>query len=214
MIVNRPDYLDKLIDAKENGMVKRIPLILMAALMMVAISCDKDDNNDLAVDYGQTSQKLEMTVVVPIHVSSLDYFDYVIRYVDNSGLENKDTIANKGIDLNGEGYGRGYSDGCYIKTFTYDNFPVNCMAYVEMIPRKPGSTMAGFMFYNPKPYIFPNIYHGSVSFECESPNYIMERVEMIRIDDTISTFQVAYGKMFTSGCRVSYFDGEYEYFIY
>ena len=38
------------------------------------------------------SASVDMTVVVPIHSSSLEYFDYVITYRDNLGNEIKDTV--------------------------------------------------------------------------------------------------------------------------
>lgn len=40
-----------------------------------------------------------MAVIVPIHPSSLEYFDYCISYSDNTGEEYRDTVRNAFPDI-------------------------------------------------------------------------------------------------------------------
>lgn len=120
------------------------------------------------------SLSVDMTVVVPIHPTSLEYFDYVITYRDNLGNEIKDTVDRffGGIVVddfrraNMKQHGKkdvsvakgSYNErGCYTMTVPYASFPVSCTAMVEMVPTEHSSSSLSFFFYVPKPYIFPDI---------------------------------------------------------
>lgn len=150
---------------------------------------------------------VEMTVVVPVELSSLEYFDYAIRYSDNHGAMEADTVRYNGIGS--------YNNNCYTRTFSYDGLPVTCRVTVEMIPKKDRSSVVSFNFYTPKPYIFPNVYHSDSSIERENPDRIVRGLEPIRIDDmSIGSFQSMYGTTFLSICGVYYSDYGYELFFY
>ncbi len=107
------------------------------------------------------------------------------------------------------------TDNCYIKTFSYDNSYVTCTVTVEMIPKKDITTQMAFFFYIPKPYIFPSVHTPATSLIGETSEHIMETIECIRIDSmTVSSFESAYGRTFTSHCGIyDSYDG-YEIFFY
>ncbi|MDO4950016.1 MAG: hypothetical protein Q4E55_07640 [Bacteroidales bacterium] len=183
-------------------------------------------DNSLGLEPIPSVKQVEMTVVVPIHSSSLEYFDYVVRYSDNYSTVETDTVRYNGIEV--EDYTdmevgiysaktRGSLDNndCYTRTFSYDDLPVISTVTVEMIPKKEKSSKASFYFYTPKPYIFPNVHYSITSVKREIPYRIMDGLEQIRIDNmSISSFQSVYGTTFLSRCGIyNYADG-YEYFFY
>ena len=48
--------------------------------------------------------QVDIKVVIPVHPSSLNYFDYVISYTDNMGEENRDTIQESKGGITVEGW--------------------------------------------------------------------------------------------------------------
>ena len=270
-------------------MMNKISLLTASAICMLLLgSCDGDSDDDVIPDIDInlgaddnsknsndiSAKQVDMTVFVPIHPSSLEYFDYVIHYYDNRGIENRDTIQESSgglsvddwnyvdieitLDAGHRSYDWNYddieitldaenkdtiqgsydgtsveecdyennaslcatnassvTDNCYIKTFSYDNSYVTCTVTVEMIPKKDITTQMAFFFYIPKPYIFPSVHTPATSLIGETSEHIMETVECIRIDSmTVSSFESAYGRTFTSHCGIyDSYDG-YEIFFY
>lgn len=174
-------------------------LFLMSLVIcnLLLVSCDgKSDEPAVSVVPPDARRMNNMSVIVPIHPSSLEYFDYVIRYTDNRGNEQKDTIQsrNGGAALT--------NNRCYVKTYTYDVLPVSCSVYVEMVPKKDGDCVASFMFDVPKPYIYFSIATSSDILDTII-NGIMGRLEYIEIDSiTIDSFRNAYGSIYSSYCWV------------
>ena len=108
-------------------------------------SCEEDENLGLE----SPAKQVDMTVLVPIHPSSLEFFDYVIHYYDNRGVECRDTIQNPsgGIEVVDWIAANGISNNCYVRTFSYDDLFVTCSVNVEMIPKKGLTTMDPFYFF-------------------------------------------------------------------
>lgn len=107
-------------------------------------------------------KQVEMTVVVPIHPSSLEYFDYVVCYSDNRGTLARDTIHY--VRFSDDDQTNGNLDNCcYTRTLSYNDLPVTSTITVEMIPVKERSSMVSFNFYTPKPCIFPNVHYSTTS---------------------------------------------------
>ncbi len=215
--------------------MKHVSFFCILAMAFAFCSCEKDDeedvNNALSEDSGLTLnsiKQVDMTVVVPIHPSSLKYFDYVVRYFDNQGAVHDDTIQGTlgGIVVDDWNYvdieitlaatkAASNNNNCYIRTFSYANLPVSCNVSVEMIPKKDCTSVESFFFYIPKPYIYPNVYYSETSVPNESPDHVMEGVESIKIDSmTISSFQSTYGTTFSSCCMVRDCLDGYEIFLY
>lgn len=175
-----------------------------------------------------SAKQVDMTVVVPIHPSSLEYFDYVIHYYDNRGVECRDTIQGSygGIVVEDWNYvdieitlcatrAALTSNNSYVRTFSYDNMFVTCTVTVEMIPKKGITLMDPFYFYVPKPYIFPSVHNPKTSVIGETTNHIMGGVECIRIDSmTVESFQATYGRTFSSHCGLYDSYVGYEIFFY
>lgn len=173
--------------------------------------------NNSGLQISPSIKKVSMTVVVPIHPSSIEYFDYIVRYSDNHSTEAADTVRYNGIVVDDFDDVRGGLDDsdCYTRTFAYDDFPVTCTVTVEMIPRKERSTMVSFNFYTPKPYIFPNVSYSATTVKRETPYHVMYGLEQMRIDNmSIGSFQSVYGTAFLSRCGVYNYSGGYEYFFY
>ena len=179
------------------------------------------------------SASVDMTVVVPIHSSSLEYFDYVITYRDNLGNEIKDTVdggfggivvddfrranmkqhGKKDVSVAKESL-NGFD--CYTMTVPYASLPVSCTAMVEMVPTVHSSSSLSLFFYVPKPYIFPNIRFGSNTGTSTNQNHIFEYLDRIRINSmSLSDFISTYGSVFTSHASVYPTpDGGYDVQIY
>ena len=179
-------------------------------------SCE-EENNEENLNGFSTAQQVDMTVLVPIHPSSLEYFDYVIHYYDNRGVECRDTIQNPsgGIEVVDWIAANGISNNCYVRTFSYDDLFVTCSVNVEMIPKKGLTTMDPFYFYIPKPYITPSVHDPKTSVIGETASHIMEGVECIHIDAMdIESFQSTYGRTFSSHCGLTDSYVGYEIFFY
>lgn len=179
-------------------------------------SCD-DDDDDSKVVTKLFARHADMTVVVPIHPSSLEFFDYVINYRDNQGLVQNDTIQNVGGGIVVEDWATkdALTSDCYIRTFCYNDIPIACYTTVTMIPKGDDGMVGPFSFYIPKPYIFPSI-HGSVAPDHgETPNLIPEGVECIQIDSMpLSKFQSTYGTTYVSRCSINDSEDGYEVSFY
>ena len=191
-------------------------LFLMAGIICTFLfgSCEEDEEY---LNGNSTAQQVDMTVVVPIHPSSLEYFDYVIHYYDNRGVECRDTIQNPsgGIEVVDWIAANGISNNCYVRTFSYDDLFVTCSVNVEMIPKKGLTTMDPFYFYIPKPYITPSVHDPKTSVIGETASHIMEGVECIHIDAMdIESFQSTYGRTFSSHCGLTDSYVGYEIFFY
>ena len=159
-------------------------------------SCEEDENLGLE----SPAKQVDMTVLVPIHPSSLEFFDYVIHYYDNRGEECRDTIQSSyGTDVADND--NAISNNCYVKTYSYDYLFVTCTVNVELIPKKGGSTVGPFYFYIPKPYIFPNVTDSPATDVRANINATMAENELILIDEMdFELFKSTYGTTFSSHC--------------
>lgn len=191
-------------------------LFLMAGVICTFLfgSCEEDEEY---LNGNSNAEQVDMTVIVPIHPSSLEYFDYVIHYYDNRGVECRDTIQNPsgGIEVVDWIAANGISNNCYVRTFSYDDLFVTCTVNVEMIPKKGLTTMDPFYFYIPKPYITPSVHDPKTSVIGETASHIMEGVECIHIDAMdLESFQSTYGRTFSSHCGLTDSYVGYEIFFY
>lgn len=191
-------------------------LFLMTGIICTFLfgSCEEDEEY---LNGNSNAEQVDMTVVVPIHPSSLEYFDYVIHYYDNRGVECRDTIQNPsgGIEVVDWIAANGISNNCYVRTFSYDDLFVTCTVNVEMIPKKGLTTMDPFYFYIPKPYITPSVHDPKTSVIGETTSHIMEGVECIHIDAMdLESFQSTYGRTFSSHCGLTDSYVDYEIFFY
>lgn len=138
-------------------------------------------------------KQVDITIVIPVHSSSLDYFDYCLRYTDNVGREYRDTIRNSNVAATSL-----EEVTCHTKTFSYRDLPVACTAMVELMPKVSGDTKATFSYIVPKPYIYPTITSGSQSF---SPT--VEGLDIIIDSISIDEFLSFYGTRFSSYLRLN-----------
>ncbi len=140
-------------------------------------------------------RQVDMTVITPVHPSSLKYFDYNICYTDNNGTEYRDTIQ-EGILPDAQ--------GPYIyhkRTFQYRSLPVICRCEVEMVPKVSADLVVSFSYIVPKPYIYPRILFNSTR-PSETETNDPEGIKVQRIDMSIGTFLSTYGSRFISTCSV------------
>lgn len=154
----------------------------MLASMLMLGSCGIDPeaaNPDI--------RQVDMTVIIPIHPSSLEYFDYAVRYSDNMGQDYDDVVSQAG---NGDYYQR---------TFSYRSLPVMCSVTVEMVPKEGCTSVGPCAIYPPKPYIYPNVFTSHSSTGRGTPDRDMEGVEPIMIDEMpFETFKSTYGTTFST----------------
>ena len=74
-------------------------------------------------------RQIDITVSIPAHSSSLEFFDYVISYTDNNGTEYRDTIRKSS------------PDNIYMMTtFSYTSLPLTCRCEVSIVPKVPRRT--------------------------------------------------------------------------
>ncbi len=194
----------------------KLTFALLLFAMVFAACSDDDSDSDVNINNPQDVKQVDMTVVVPIHPSSLEYFDYVIHYYDNQGLECRDTIqGSQGgivvedsnyVDIEDDLYNTRTAltiNNCYLRTFSYDNLSVSCTVNVDMLPKMDDAFMEDFIFYIPKPYIFPNVRDSLTPPENIVPHRFLEEVESIRVEPmTVKSFQDAYGTSYSSQCVV------------
>lgn len=173
-------------------------------------------------DSSPSVKQIDMTVMVPIESTSLEYFDYVVRYSDNSGLVQIDTIRkeNGGIVVEDWQDGGSYeitlagcrtvfdNNNCYVKTYSYTSLPVSSNMTVELIPKYSKESVVSFSFITPKPYIYPNVYFSESSIPKGSIKRTLDGINVLRIDSmTIGKFLSIYGETFTSCCQVKECNG-------
>lgn len=176
-------------------MKHKVYLLMATALCCLLLAgCDDDDNPN---GEKNSVKQIDMTVVVPIHPSSLAYFDYAIQYQDNQGAKYNDTvretIATEALS----------ASKCYVKTYCYNKAPVACSVTVDMLPKCDDGIVGPCYFYPPKPYIYSNVYDDALPELGDPLNQHLENIECIRIDAMpLSKFQSTYGLTFTTHCQV------------
>ncbi len=194
-------------------------LIIVGVLSMLLFgSCEINP----MVDSSPSVKQIDMTVMVPVESTSLEYFDYVVRYSDDNGLIQVDTIRkeNGGIvveDWENGGLFEVYltkcrtgfdNHNCYVKTYSYTSLPISTSVTVELIPKFSKDSVVSFSFITPKPYIYPNVYFSESSIPKESINRTLDGINVLRIDSmTIGKFLSIYGDTFTSCCQVKECNG-------
>lgn len=195
--------------------------LMMASVISIFLlgSCTPDSNSESGSVPGATATIVDMTVVVPFHPSSLEYFDYVIHYYDNNGLVHVDTIRkeNGGLVVEDTQSIAPESNGisCSSETFNYKNLPAICTVTVKMIPNKDSGSVGQFIFCSPKPYIFPSVHNSSIPPTNEEASHIAESVETILINPmSVESFQKIYGETYSSyGSVTGTFENyQYEYY--
>lgn len=167
----------------------------MASLACILLTWNCSVSPD--IDQQPVTQQVDLTILVPIHSSSLEYFDYIICYMDNMGNKQTDTVQNARPALAGN------SDDFYVRTFSYNDIQISCCTIVEMVPKEGCTTVGPFIFYIPKPYIYANIYTSEIPVP-SNPSYDeIYGAGSIMIDQmSVSKFQSTYGTTFQSQCRV------------
>ncbi len=165
-------------------------------MLLLLQGCDKEPESLLglgAAENSATVRQVDIDVIVPIHSSSLKYFDYCITYTDNEGIEYRDTVRTASPE----------NDVLlWKKDFVYKSLPILCKCETILIPKVSRDSVVSFSYVIPKPYLFSRIIFNSHSY---GPNVSPEigglnvvKVEDIRID----TFMSAYGSYFVSACSI------------
>lgn len=171
---------------------------------------------DAKGEIGATVKQVDIDVVVPIHPSSLEYFDYCIVYSDNNGKENRDTIVADygGIyveDWNLPEYTNNTVTTksslddyiCWRKNFVYKSLPVVCRCEVTLVPKVSRDSVVSFSYIVPKPFIFSHVIFDSDSTYDPIERSDIEGIEVIKFADIrIGSFMSAYGTYFVSTYRV------------
>ena len=171
-----------------NPFVYAIGLIALLLLQ----GCDKELESLFGFVSSTTVKQVDMAVIVPIHPSSLEYFDYCISYSDNTGEEYRDTVRNAFPDI----------DTYWKKNFAYKSLPVVCRCEVSLIPKVSRDAVVSFSYTAPKPYIFSRVIFNSHSYDSNVRPEI-EGLEVVKIENMeVGTFMSAYGSTFISGCSV------------
>ena len=168
-----------------------------------------------AVRNSASVKQVDMAVIVPVHPSSLKYFDYCISYTDNTGIEYRDTIVgnNGGIyvdDWNVPEYTNNTApskaspdnDIYCKKNFSYKSLPVVCRCEIRLVPKVPRDSAVSFSYIIPKPYIFSRVIFNAHSYDSNVRPEI-EGLEVMKIENMkIGTFMSAYGSDFVTTCSV------------
>lgn len=184
--------------------------------------------NSIDINTVPEAKQADLTVIVPVHPSTLEYFDYVVHIYDNRGVECRDTIHGSygGIVVDDWNYvdievplsasSKALPQGnCYVRTLSYDNLFVTATVNVEMIPKKGCVSMDPFFFYIPKPYIFPSIHSPRTSSMGSNYSEILQSAECLRINQmSVDEFQAIYGSVFSSHCGIYDSYVGYEIFFY
>lgn len=185
-------------------MKKFIYIPFFSIISLIAVlplqGCDWDWDSEpetLGSVYNATAKQVDMTVIIPIHPSSLKYLDYVINYTDNMGAEHRDTVQESTSEMSFD------EDFYYTKRYSYTSLPVVCNCEVTLIPKVSRESRVSFAFINPKPYIFNRVIFNSHSTTPQISEEDMRGVDIIKIDDIeLGTFLSAYGSYFHSVCAV------------
>lgn len=199
-------------------MYKSFLIIVGVLSTLLLCSCESNPTEDSSPSVKQ----IDMTVMVPVESTSLEYFDYIVRYSDNNGLVQVDTIRteNSGIVVEDWQDGGSYeitlaecrtgldNHDCYVKTYSYTSLPVSTNVTVELTSKYSKDSVVSFSFITPKPYIYPNVYFSESSIPKGSINQTLHGINVLRIDSmTICKFLSIYGETFTSCCQVKECNG-------
>lgn len=169
------------------------------------------NSNSNANSNSTAAKQVDMKVVIPVHPSSLKYFDYIICYSDNTGEEYRDTLSERRLSDN---IGQVHRDIIrkeklqdvdiyYTKNFCYKRLPVICRCEVTLVPKVSRDSVVSFSYTTPKPYIFSRVIFSSHSYTPQMGNADIEGVEILKLDNIrIGTFLSAYGSWFCSTCSV------------
>lgn len=194
--------------------------LIIVGVLSTLLLCSCESNP--AVDSSPSVKQIDITVMVPVESTSLEYFDYVVRYSDNNSLIQIDTIRkeNGGIVVEDWQDGGSYeitlaecrtgldNHNCYVKTYSYTSLPVSTNVTVELTPKYSKDSVVSFSFITPKPYIYPNVYFSEPSIPKGSINRTLHGINVLRIDSmTICKFLSIYGETFTSCCQVKECNG-------
>lgn len=173
------------------------PFAYIIGLMVVLLpqGCSKEDETgpSLGGAYrgGVPVKQIDVTAYIPIHPSSLEYFDYSVCFTDNTGEEYRYNIRNT-------------TEESTLRTFHYTSLPVVCRCEVELIPKVPENFVVSFFYFDPKPYLFPEIHFDSHSEPQQVETPYIEDPEVQRIDDmSIAEFLASYGSLSSSTCALS-----------
>ena len=163
----------------------------MIALLLFQ-GCDKELES--LFGFGSaTVRQVDMDVIVPIHSSSLKYFDYCITYADNEGTEYRDTVRNASPEN---------EIFCWRKNFSYKSLPVVCKCETILVPKVSKDSEVSFSYVIPKPYLFSRVIFNSHSY-APSVSPEIGGLAVMKIDNIrIGTFMSAYGSYFVSTCSV------------
>lgn len=163
----------------------------MIALLLFQ-GCDKEQESLFGFASSTAVKQVDMAVIVPIHPSSLEYFDYCISYSDNTGEEYRDTVRNAFPDI----------DNYWRKNFAYKSLPVVCRCEVSLIPKVSRDAVVSFSYVIPKPYLFSRVIFNSHSY-APSVSPEIGGLAVMKIDNIrIGTFMSEYGSYFVSTCSV------------
>lgn len=164
--------------------------------LLLLQGCDKETEPQLefgAVENGEEVKQIDMTVLVPIHPSSLEYFDYYISYSDNTGEEYRDTVRSVLPD----------NEIFWIRNFSYKSPYVIFRCETTLVPKVSRDSVVSFSFIIPKPYIFPRVIYKSSSTSGSVNRLDMEALEIQKYDNIrIGSFMSTYGSYFSSTCSV------------
>lgn len=193
---------------------KLISWVISLFVLLPIQGCERKP--DIGVASTAVAKQVDMKVVIPVHPSSLKYFDYVVCYSDNSGEEYRDTIREKKGGITVEDWiiqeyevtlarSRASQD-CdiyYVKNHAYKALPVVCRCEVTLVPKVSRDSVVSFSYTIPKPYIFSRVIFNSHSYTPQIGNSDIEGVDILKLDSIrIGTFLSAYGSWFCSTCSV------------
>lgn len=206
--------------------MNKLFLSMVTAFCFLLLGSCNDDDEQYPKSMSISNKQADMTVVVPIHPSSLEYFDYIVRYSDNNGVVQVDTIRKENGAFVVEDCQDRFSSAerrteidnynCYVKNYNYTSLPVsnNVILTVELIPKYSKDSVVSFSFITPKPYIFLALYDSATPNQNDTLNQMLEDIESIRIDSmSVSLFLSTYGHIFSSqygiyasedGCEITY----------
>ena len=153
------------------------------------------NGNSNGIPNSEEVKQVDIKVVIPVHPSSLKYFDYNIIYSDNTGEEYRDTIR--------EGQIQDGADIYYVKNLVYKKLPLICRCEVTLVPKVSRDSVVSFSYTIPKPSIFSRVIFNSHSYTPETGSNDIEGVEVLNLDEIrIGTFLSTYGSWFCSTCSV------------
>lgn len=164
-------------------------------------------------------KQLDISVFIPVHPSSLEYFDYCVSYTDNTGEEVLDTIrkSNGGADV---GYATAdiFSnvrvnstvphDVFWMTSFAYKSLPVVCRCEVWLKPKVSRDSEVSFSFIVPKPRIYSRVIYSSHSSSGSVEDSYNDEPDILEFDNArIGTFLHNYGSVHTTLSVSEDYDG-------